>query len=731
MPGLNFLNPALLWGLGLASIPIIIHLLFRRQFRRVDWAPMKYLKLTIQRNRRRVQIEQLLLLLMRIAIISLLAFLVARPVIHSLGLARWLGGSSRTSRIVVLDDSLSMGLNSSGQTTFDRAVALATQLAREVEPQDRFTLVLASGPNNPLVHEIEVLDADAIVQLLKQQKPSAAFVSWAPTMAAVDELVKSTTYPTREVTLLTDLRRAGWEQNLKEIADRWAGENVRLQIFNLGSEASPQLALEELKPIDACALAGATSRWETVIHNRSGANLDHAEATLLVDGKPNPLQLPTLPAGQRVNVPITATFQEPGLHHLSLRLPGDELPALNQRWNVVDVRQQLRVALVDGQPSSEPLAGETDFLALALSLGGDDTQAFQVEILTDADIDSLAHDPPDLVVLGNVATLTPPQAQRLRRLVESGVGLMIFVGDQVDPDNYNQVLGRDGIELMPAQLQSINDQPVNGFILESNSPSPLDAMRQLNPSVLERIRTNKYYQLQLPSENTPGVRVLARWNDADSSPAAVEKIVGRGRVLLWTVTANKAWGDWPTQPSYVLAMREGGKAIVRPSGLRDITAGEAIRRTIAADVQVRKPTIDVPDATEPLPLAIEADRSTKSTNSKSLQTDSDAQPAGRMLSYTDTRRAGLYRLNWEAEPGGAENDLFAVNPDLREGDLTSISADDLRSLWGELQPEIVAADHADANATARGQEIWRPLAMSLLALMVLEACFATWVGRQR
>ena len=89
----------------------------------------------------------------------------------------------------------------------------------------------AIRPKNPLVHEIEVLDADAIVQLLKQQKPSAAFVSWAPTMAAVDELVKSTTYPTREVTLLTDLRRAGWEQNLKEIADRWAGENVRLQIF--------------------------------------------------------------------------------------------------------------------------------------------------------------------------------------------------------------------------------------------------------------------------------------------------------------------------------------------------------------------------------------------------------------------------------------------------------------------------------------------------------------------
>ena len=54
MNSLFFLNNPILWGLGLASIPLIIHLLFRRKFRRVEWAPMKYLKLTIQRNRRRI-----------------------------------------------------------------------------------------------------------------------------------------------------------------------------------------------------------------------------------------------------------------------------------------------------------------------------------------------------------------------------------------------------------------------------------------------------------------------------------------------------------------------------------------------------------------------------------------------------------------------------------------------------------------------------------------------------
>jgi hypothetical protein len=729
MQAVNFLNPALLWGVGLASIPVIIHLLFRRQFRRIEWAPMRYLKLTIQRNRRRVQLEQLLLLLLRICLIALLAVLVARPVVHLLGLASWLGGSSRTSTVLVLDDSLSMGLAVDGRTIFDRAVKLASHLVRDFGPQDRFTVVLASQPKAPLSREAETNAADQIVQLLKQQKPSAAFVSWGPTMRDVDGLLAASTYPTREVILLTDLQRAGWEMNFSELADRWAADGVRLRIYNLGCDRAHQLALEDLKPLEPCTVSGAVARFEAVVHNDSPENLEHVGATLLIDGKPSQLELPTLGSGQRVKVPLAATFQELGLHHLSLKLADDAMIADNQRWNIVDVRERLRVSIVDGQPSAEPLAGEADFLALALSLGAETSTPLAVEILADAELGSLAQDPPDVIVLANVGSLNMQQAQRLRRLVEAGTGLMIFVGDQIDPDNYNLVLQRDGIELLPAPLESISDQPVSGLLLESDSPSPLDAMRQLNAAVLERIKTEKYYQLRLPEQNTPGVRVLARWNDANSSPAVVEKLVGRGRVQLWTTTANKSWTEWPTQPSYVLAMRECVKAIVRPTGAHDLTAGEMIRRPIAADAQVRSPTIETPNETEPKSMAVEAVRSA-TAESKSDAVANEDRVSEKALTFSDTRQPGVYRLNWQTDAGPV-SDLFAVNPNARESDLTPITVEALRGLWGNLQPEIITGLQTNSDLSTRGQEIWRPLAMCLMALMAVEACFATWAGRQR
>src|SRR3954468_23056964 len=133
----TLLSPLLLWGTLLGVIPIIIHLLNRRRFRRVEWAPMRYLKLTIQRNRRRIQIEQLLLLLLRIALPVLLFLFLARPLVNPTGLERWLGGAGRVSHVLLLDDSLSMGYASGGPPAFQRAREVVGALLGTTRPGDR------------------------------------------------------------------------------------------------------------------------------------------------------------------------------------------------------------------------------------------------------------------------------------------------------------------------------------------------------------------------------------------------------------------------------------------------------------------------------------------------------------------------------------------------------------------------------------------------------------------
>ena len=61
--------------------PILIHLLNKRKFKIVDWAAMDFLLDADKRNRRRVRLENLVLLMLRCLAVFLLGLLLAQPFI--------------------------------------------------------------------------------------------------------------------------------------------------------------------------------------------------------------------------------------------------------------------------------------------------------------------------------------------------------------------------------------------------------------------------------------------------------------------------------------------------------------------------------------------------------------------------------------------------------------------------------------------------------------------------
>lgn len=729
METISFLNSPLLWGLGLASIPLIIHLLFRRRFRQIDWAPMKYLKLSIKRNRRRIQIEQLLLLLLRTALIVALFAMVARPIMHARGLGSWLGGRSRSNQLLLIDDSLSMGYQQRGRSALDRAKELSREILKTVGPKDRFTLITTSRPRTPLLLEVEFNDRDLVENLIRDLRPTESLTAWETVLAALDETLAASTYPMQEVTVITDLRRPGWDEKIRNTTDDFRSRKINLRFFDVGTHATDNVALVALEPVERVALVGAPQSYEATIRNDSDREIEGLDATFTVDGKPGVVQLPAIARGQTAQVPLTATFQEPGLHNISFKLPADPLPGDDARYLVTEVHPKLRTVVIDGEPSTDPLAGEADFLALALSLGASDADTWQVDLVTDSEWASTPITQPDLIVLANVARVTPQQVAQLERFVRAGTGLMIYPGEQVDPDNYNALLYKDGRGLLPAPLEAVSEDKAEGIVVEDVPRSPLAALGQLTPAVLGRIPVRKFMQVKLPEVADPGVRVLARWNTTDSAPAALDRVFDRGQVLLWTTTADKAWTDWPTEPSYVLTMREAAKGILRGDTVaREVTAGELLKYELPAGREITAPQIEPPGAKTPLSMRIETPKPTPNESAPEAAAGNNRAAS---ISFDDTRMAGLYRVSWQEPQKGTQEQWFAVNPDGRESELSRIPVGEVRELLGGLKAEVVPAfEGTDIPIAVRGREIWRTLAASLMVMLVLEAGFATWAGRQ-
>src|SRR4051794_17809541 len=117
---LGFANYPLIWGLGAASLPIIIHLLNRRKFREMRWAAMRFLLEAIRKNSRRIRIEQWILLAVRTLLIILVVLAMAKPYLESLGALPILAGQ-RTHRGLVLDGSLSLAQSSGEGTPLQQA----------------------------------------------------------------------------------------------------------------------------------------------------------------------------------------------------------------------------------------------------------------------------------------------------------------------------------------------------------------------------------------------------------------------------------------------------------------------------------------------------------------------------------------------------------------------------------------------------------------------------------
>src|SRR5438445_4941037 len=108
----GFLIPAMLIGLAVLAIPPIIHLLNRRRYEVIDWGAMQFLQIS-EVTRRRLLIEELLLMMMRMGLIAVLVLALADPFSDS----ELIASGQRPNRDVVLIFDGSASMNFKGSNT--------------------------------------------------------------------------------------------------------------------------------------------------------------------------------------------------------------------------------------------------------------------------------------------------------------------------------------------------------------------------------------------------------------------------------------------------------------------------------------------------------------------------------------------------------------------------------------------------------------------------------------
>ena len=129
----------MLFGLIAAAAPILLHMFRKRTARRIVWGAWQFLAESMRQKRRRILIEEIILLVVRTAILALAALAFARPFLPEMG---FFGGGEKDV-VIVLDASGSMNLKrKDGTTAFEAAVEEARELIDRAPHGVSFGLVL-------------------------------------------------------------------------------------------------------------------------------------------------------------------------------------------------------------------------------------------------------------------------------------------------------------------------------------------------------------------------------------------------------------------------------------------------------------------------------------------------------------------------------------------------------------------------------------------------------------
>ncbi len=680
--GFSFFNLAMLAGLLGIGLPVLVHLLSRRKFDIVDWGAMQFLELS-QKTRRRLKLEELLLLLLRMGLIALVALALARPWISGGIFSRLVSNKARDV-VFVIDGSYSMGWEGGVETPQSAAIKWAHGFLEALNPGDTISIIDARDLPR------EVLDPTqdfGVVRETLDNLPTPSGSSDLPAaMNRAVQVLSRTSNLAREVIVLTDRQKIPWDAGddslWRRFDDLLTQPTVRPRVWVVdvlpGVEDKQNFGVAELKLSRDLSVPDFPLRIQTVVRSYGGAKQQSRRVHLEVNGQriTEKTISCTVPAGGEAPVEFEVKLPSVGSWLLSVVLDSDELPGDNRADAAITVADAVPVLIVDGSWSADPTERDSFFAQAALTGSENNKPWVLARSVSSTAFQTADLDDVQAVILANVPTLHDQQVGALKDFVARGGGLLIAPGDKVNAENWNGQLYGDGHSLLPARLQAIDEDRA----IERGEIRPMDKSLEL-PWVKQfkaekgggftDTRVSKWWQVAPapkkdpeaePDEEGPvvsDVTTVAQLNTNDY--LLLSRQYGKGRVLLQTIPLDADWTSLPMKGDYVAYLHEVIFHLASAQVTRNVKAGAPLVQPVDA-----KTNVDDFEFSGPEELTFEA--------------ESGGNELTPTLQLSNTSLPGVYELRNKKANKDDRGQFFVVFGDRSESDLTELEDTDVADL---------------------------------------------------
>ena len=791
---MTFINGILLIGAAACAIPILIHLFNRSKFRVIKWGAIHLLESVIRVNRKRIQIEQFILLLVRCAIPILLAVCLARMVIQEwnqflnwvilpilalvflivaavftkvripFGLlaalvvayifANSFGGFTvfkesitvqtptgdvPSSTIVLLDNSYSMQATGVTQTSFEQALTSIEGVLETQRKGSDVSAFLIGGTPKP-IFDRPTFDREGMASQLQGQRPKYQAATPIDALNQAIETLPDMGHAKREILVVSDFQKTDWDAipttSINQTAELLKGQRIRphLTFLRVGHKESENISIDNVDYSPKTIGAGQQIRIRVNLRNHG----DRAYSTglrisLYKDNADTPDSETEVPLGphESTQALLTCKFENPGSHHVRLEINSTDLLFDNRYELAFDVLSHIGVLLVDGSPSREWLKGETDFMQIALTP------------FTKAKADLKDLIAPTVITAGqiNKEILAENKVVILGNVPSFDSKRILLLREFVSQGGGLLVTAGDKTDIrwynntMAHKTQGLLPMKINdigGDLNDDNKSTRIVAQHFEHPAmdIFNDRRNGNLADAQISMWQK-----LAPANpdippESADAPATLA-ILESGDPLI----VERTIGDGVVLQFAIPLDASWTNLPARPAYLpliQQLTTYLASRNQSPRNLNAGQPIVAQFD-----PALAGATFTLRDPEGHEVPIKAISKGPASIVQFNDTVKEGLYTLDNEE----INNPIhFATSSPRAESDIQLLTKEELQTYADKLEAELIYEENTDKtlkeyanleNQRKHGREMWKVLMLCVLGFMIGELCLQQYFGRAK
>jgi len=703
---MSFLTPAFFLGALALAIPIIIHLTNREKKEVVDFPSLMFLRRIPYRSVRRQRLRHLLLFALRCLALLLLILAFARPFLESPTAASALSLGPREV-VFVLDHSYSMGYE-------DRLERAKDEIRRQIamlSPDERASVVVFS--DRAEISNQPTSDKDQLRAIVNGVTLSARTTRYGPALKLAKKIVDESSLTRKEVFLLTDFQRLGWEGD----EDVWFPADTKFTTIDVGSPKSANLAvtgviLERKKTDRSKNASSSVSVRERLIATArvtykapDGDPPVETNIRLLLNGRSLQSKKLQLAPNSSTTVSFDPLTLPGGVSRGTVQLDADKLEIDNAYHFVLWPGQSLNVLSLDGN------RGRSLYVDRALAIG--DRPSFRLESKRMSQLGAADLAGRHVVLLNDVASFGAARARLLERFVKEGGGLIIALGEASGRNSFTG----DAARLLPAPLGGSTDRARDwgGTLSYLDYGSPVfEIFGAPHSGDFSAAKFFRYRTFEGPISSG----ILARYDDG--AVALAEKTIGEGRVLVWTSTLDTFWNDLALQPVFLPFLHQ---LIKYAAGYAEVNAWHTVGEVADLEQFLAVAGEDTAsDGERKVDLVVSSPSGTRTII-----------PPSEERALLSLSEQGFYEIRQAGSGSGTAVAMaLASNLDLTESDLAKLDPEELVAsvTFRDLSAAAPAAGETVADREGR-QGFWWYLLVAAFIALAMETILSNRLSRAR